>query len=92
MTQRLLALAVEHWKDLDGYAVSHGMPTLTELPFDRFCNYVWWWSVKGADEKQREKFESRLYMPPKGVAVEQGPWSVDAETSAFSSLRQSRGK
>ena len=89
MTQRLVALAVEHWKDLDGFAVAHAIPSLHDLSLDRFCNFVWWWATREADQKERDRFERRLYQPPKGYAPKTGPWSAEAETSAFASLRQS---
>lgn len=92
MTQRLIALAVEHWTDLDGYAVAHSIPRLQELDIDRLCNFVWWWVTHNADQKERDKFKRRLFMPPKGEEVTTGPWSAEAETSAFSALRQSLGQ
>lgn len=92
MTQRLIALAVEHWRDLDGYAVAHSMPKLQELELDRLCSFVWWWVTRNAEQKERERFERRLYMPPKGVAPVKGPWSAEAETSAFATLKQSLSK
>lgn len=88
MTQRLTAIAVEHWKDIDGFSVAHNMGRLSEMPLDRFTNFIWWWATKEADSKDREKFERRLYMPPKGVAPTTGPWSAEAETAAFGALRQ----
>ncbi len=91
MTQRLVAMAAESWKDLDGYAVAHSMGRLMEMPISRFTNFVWWWATNGADQQGREKFERRLYMPPKGVAPTTGPWTAEAESGAFSALRQSLG-
>ena len=89
MTQRLTAVAVDQWRDLDGYAVAHNMGRLSEMPLDRFTNFVWWWATREADQKERDRFERRLYQPPKGYAPKVGPWSAEAETNAFASLRQS---
>lgn len=91
MTQRLVAIAVEHWPDIDGYAVSRGLGRLEDMPLDRFANFVWWWVTHGADEKERDKFRIRLWRPPKGE-VGQGPWSAEAETKAFQGLKQALGK
>lgn len=88
MTQRLTAVAVDQWRDLDGYAVAHNMGRLSDMPLDRFTNFVWWWAVQGADQKDREKFERRLFMPPKGVAPTTGPWTAEAEAAAFGALQQ----
>lgn len=88
MTQRLVAIAVEHWRDLDGYAVGHNLPELDTMPLSRFCNFIWWWLTRNADQKERDKLERRIYMPPKGVAPTTGPWSAEAEKSAFSALQQ----
>ena len=88
MTQRLVAIAVEHWRDIDGYAVAHNMPELGSMPLGRMCNFVWWWMTRNADQKERDKLERRLYMPPKGVQPTAGPWSAEAETEAFGALRQ----
>lgn len=91
MTQRLVALAVEHWPDIDGYAVSRGLGRLEQMQLDRFVNFVWWWTTNGAEQKEKDKFRARLWQPPKGE-VGQGPWSAEAESKAFQGLKQSLGK
>lgn len=88
MTQRLIALAVEHWRDLDGYAVGHNIGELEEMSLGRFCNFIWWWMTRNAEQKERDKLERHLYMPPKGQEATTGPWSAEAETEAFGSLQR----
>lgn len=56
------------------------------LPIDRFLSLVYHLLIDGADETERRKLDARLHMPPKGVAVTQGPWSPAAETSALSAF------
>lgn len=81
-------MALESWAVLDGYAVSHGMPHLLDLPLDRFANYVYWMATKNLDEQGIEKFRAKLWRPPRGEAPAPGsPWSPEAETSAFQALK-----
>lgn len=75
--------------DLDGYAVGHGIGDLRELPLDRFVNFVWWWATHGMEKKDRDTFEQRVYMPPKGVVPEKGPWTAEAETQGLMGLKRS---
>lgn len=89
---RLAELAIEHWRELDGYAASRNMPELTDLPLGRFCNFVLWWATKDMqDEQSYLTFEAQLWRPPKGQAVDEGPWSPQAETEAFQALRKMTG-
>lgn len=88
MTVRLAALAVEHWADLDGWAMSKNLPDLREMPLDRFANLVWYWATrKSTEPRDVERFRARLWIPPKGTEVTKGPWSPEAETKAFASLK-----
>jgi len=92
VTVRLAEVALSHWGDLDGYAVAHGMPDLRTLPAERFANYVWWFLTRNADENSREKFRLRLWQPPAGEVPPPGsPWSAEAETSAFESMKRTLG-
>jgi hypothetical protein len=91
VTLRLTALALDSWRELDGFAVSQNMPDLRTLPLFRFASFVYWWATRNAeDATARMKFDSHLWMPPPGE-VAQGPWSVEAETSAFAGLKAGLG-
>lgn len=50
------------------------------------------WTRNG-DEKDRAKFKSRLWQPPKGKAVtdRRSPWAPENEQKAFASLQSSLG-
>lgn len=88
-----MAVALDHWADLDGWAVSKNLPHLPTLPLSRFANLVWFWVMSHSeDEKAANKFKTQLWRPPPGVVPEKGPWSAEAETSAFKSLKQALGK
>lgn len=65
------------------------MPPLDELPIDRFCNFIWYMMTKNADEREREKIKSRLWMPPRGEVVEHpnSPWSRENETNALAAFK-----
>lgn len=87
MSVRLLATLVAEWPTLDGYAVSHGMGDLRELPLERVCNFVYYRLTDGADEKGLAKFKAKLWMPPKDVIPDaRSPWSAENETKAFAAL------
>ena len=83
-----MAIANEYMMTLDGFAVSRNMPPLGELPLGRFCAFVWWFFTKDSEQKEIDKFRSRLWIPPVGE-VAQGPWSADAESKAFSAFSSS---
>lgn len=91
MTVRLCALALDNWAILDGWAASRNMPPLKEMPLQRFANFVYWWATRNADEKEMRQFDIRLWRPPVGVVPMSGPWSAEAETAAFSSLKKAVG-
>lgn len=91
MTVRLARVAVENWEKLDGYAVGHNMPDLRELPLERFANFVYWFVTREAAAEEVEKFRARLWVPPKGVTPTSGPWSREAELSAFAAVRNRIG-
>lgn len=78
--------------DLDGYAAAHGGTDLREMPLSRFLNYVWWYFTRNAEKKDRDKFESQVFMPPRGVVPVKGPWTAEAETQGFQSLRAALNK
>lgn len=70
------------------------MPAVESLPLRRFCAFLWWFFTHRADDPHAvEKFRSRLWQPPPGVEVtdERSPWSPEAETAAFASLKADVG-
>lgn len=86
-------MALRRWTDLDGWAVSRNMPRLETLDLDRFCNFIWYRSVDGAEQKEIDKFKARLWIPPKGVVpTPDSPWSAESEASAFQSLKAGLSK
>lgn len=92
MTGRLIAIAVESEKQIDGWAVAHNMPDLEDIPLRRLCNFIWWFVTRNA-EKQADvdKFERRLWMPPPGE-VGMGPWAAEAEQAGLLSLKKGLAK
>lgn len=74
------------------------MPKLTKLELDRFCNFIWWWMTRNAQNQQDvDKLKAKLWMPPKNelvnaVADKRSPWSPEAETAAFGALKASLTK
>lgn len=90
---RLVRIATDHWQDIDGWAVAHGMPPLPSLPLGRFVNFIWWWATRSfQEESEREKFRAALWRPPVGEVAERGPWSREGETRAFGALRAQLGR
>lgn len=91
MTLRLVGLARHEWASLDGEMASQSVDTWA-LPPDRFFNLIYWWATRNGDSADVEKFDRRLWMPPKGVAPAPGsPWSPEAETQAFGELAAAFG-
>lgn len=86
----MAGIVTDNWRAITGQAISQGVDLRT-LDLDMFCSYVWWWSTQGAEkESDIAKFESQLWRPPPGK-VAQGPWSAEAETSAFAALKAGLG-
>lgn len=57
-----------------------------DLPEDRLLNLVYFLATDGAEPVEVAKWEAKLWLPPKGEVVTQGPWSAEAETQAFKSF------
>lgn len=90
MTLRLGQIAQQHWADLDGYAVGHGMPDLYTLPLERFSNWVWWMLTRNSNEAEKQKIRAKLWQPPadhKGPIDARSPWSAENEMKAFAALK-----
>lgn len=84
---RYIALARDNWNEIDGWAVSQQIEIL-DLTTDRFCNLLWWYATRNAeDPSDVKRFEARLWQPPKGVVPTSGPWEAQAETDALSALK-----
>lgn len=89
MTLRLVGLARNEWASFDGGSVED--PLL--LPPDRFLNRVYWWATHEGDRQAIEKFDRKLWRPPRGKAAAPGsPWSPEAETGAFAALAAEVGQ
>lgn len=93
MTSRLFALLAREWERFDGEQASQGKDPLHDLPADRFLSLGYWWATHNASEQADvDRFDRKLWMPPKGVAAAPGsPWSPEAETAAFGSLAAAFG-
>lgn len=76
------------WSTFDGWAVSQGFDP-RELEGDRLLSAAYYWATKDGDQESIKKFDTKLYMPPKGVAATEGPWSPEAETNAFNAFKSS---
>lgn len=81
---RLTVAARHNWTVFDGWCASRAVDPM-DLPPDRFLNLVYWWLVRGADEKRRQEIDRNLDRVPSGeqAEVETGPWSADSEMAAF---------
>jgi hypothetical protein len=83
-------MALDSWWEIDGFALTRGIPPLEELPLGRFCSFIRWWATENADETSRAKFEARLWKPAPGEKP-RGPWSPEAENEALRSLKAMLG-
>lgn len=54
-----------------------------DLPVDRFLNLAYHFLTRNGSKEEIDKIERTLWMPPKGVAVDRGPWSKQSEEKAF---------
>lgn len=93
MTLRLASMAREHWRDVNGYALSCGLrgDDLLDMEVDDFTSFVWFWATRNADKEGLEKFKTTLWQPPAGEEGE-GVWSAESETAAFNQLASALGK
>ena len=93
MTLRLAGIALDHWRAIDGFAVSQNMPALGTLALDRFTSFIWWYATRNAESEQAiAKFEAALWRPPPNLAApipKESPWSPEAENAALSNLKAS---
>lgn len=80
-----MSVVSHNWTVIDGRAALAGVDPV-ELPLDRLCNLAEWLATEGAEQREVELWQRRLWMPPKGVVAREGLWSVEAETAAFKQL------
>lgn len=57
-----------------------------ELPVNEALNLIYFWATEDGDPQAIEKFDRKLWMPPPGEKVTEGPWSAAAETAAFAAF------
>lgn len=90
VTQALINTASEHWVSIDGWLASRGIEPM-DLPIDRWLNLIYHWATREADATEIAKFDARLWQPPPGEVPTEGPWTPEAEASAFSGLKKQLG-
>ena len=55
---------------------------------------MWWFFTREADQAERDKFEARLWVPPKTATApipKESPWSAEREMEGFAALRKQAG-
>lgn len=72
------------------------MQDLRTLPLDRFCNFLWWWMTRNANNQQTiEKMKATLWRPPPSAANKpidrRSPWAPEAEQAGFAALKAGLG-
>lgn len=93
MTARFVGVVIERWDDFDGWAQTQGVSRIPALPIDRFCHLVWFWMTQNAEkESDIDKMRSKLWRPPVGTVPTKGPWTPEAETASFMSLKRAVAK
>lgn len=83
-----MGAAATMWDTIDPAALEAGFDPLT-LPLDRFLSWLLYWMRRrltnpySGDTTEWDRFESRLYQPPKGVEATVGPWSAKEQAAGF---------
>lgn len=50
-------------------------------------NFVYWWATRYADERDKQKFDTKLWLPlPGEVPDEDSPWSAENEDKALAAF------
>lgn len=80
-----MSLATTNFTRFDGWCLTKGIHPESLAPH-RFCNLVETWATQNMDEKQLDKFNGQLWLPPEGVEATSGVWSPEAEMAAFEKL------
>ena len=89
---RLARIAKDQWMDVEGYAIANGVGSLGNLSISEFCSFMWHMiSQNHEDQASLDRTRAKLWQPPKGAEVKQGPWSKEAEKSGFDQLKAQLG-
>lgn len=89
---RLFNVAAEHWAQFNGECVSLGV-NIRKLPCPDFFDLIYFWLVRNADQKEKDKIDLQLFLPPIGMEAEADHpfFSEEAEMSAFEGLDSAMG-
>jgi hypothetical protein len=82
-----------YWTKINGWALSQGVD-LHDLHFDGLLDLTYYWLTKDAEEEDVEKFDSRLWLPPKNVkpeALKDSPWSDEATRASLAAFAEGVG-
>jgi hypothetical protein len=82
VTQRLVLFAMENWVLFNGWAISQGVRPL-RLRIDDFCDLVYYWAARNADEADQAKLDEILGTPPEGQEGDAPGWSREEQLAAF---------
>lgn len=88
MTVRLSSLAVTNWELVEGYAITHGIKSVQDMPLGSFTSMVSYLATENAEKKDKDKFRQDVWRPPKGVRADpRSPWSPANEKAAFDAVK-----
>lgn len=77
---------MQYWTTFNGWCLTRSVRAL-DLDFADFCDLVYYWASRHADEAERAKLDEVLGDPPKGEAVAEKPgWSREEQMAAFNSF------
>lgn len=76
---------MEYWATFNGWCLSNGTRPL-KLGFADFCDLVYFWASRHADEAERAKLDETLGKPPAGENVEAPGWSREEQMAAFNAF------
>jgi len=81
-------MASHNWLRFNGQIIATSGRSLLDLPLMDGLSALYYLAVKGGREEDVRKFDSRLWMPPKGVRADpRSPWSAENETAAFQAVK-----
>jgi hypothetical protein len=66
----------------NGWALTHGVKPL-KLDIADFCDVVYYWASRNADEADQAKLDEVLGKPPPGENAEAPGWSREEQMAAF---------
>jgi hypothetical protein len=76
---------MEHWALFNGWCLTHGFPPL-KSDFADFCDVVYYWLSRNADEAEQAKLDEVLGTPPAGEIAEAPGWSREEQMAAFNAF------